>query len=89
MEIDDIREVVASGYSPIIKSILLSDTEYKLYRSIKKGGITSSELSKKQGISVQGANQKLMKLYEKGYLDRKSVPDPTGGFYFNFTRRKL
>ena len=30
-----------------------------------------------------------MKLYEKGYLDRKSVPDPTGGFYFNFTRREL
>lgn len=89
MSLDGIRKLIICGWSPSVKSILLSDTEYLLYRSIKKGGITSSELSKKQGISVQGANQKLMKLYEKGYLDRKSVPDPTGGFYFNFTRREL
>jgi len=51
-------------------------------------GITSGQIAAHWKKSVANISNQLKKLTDLGFLWRDQVPDPTGGYFFKYYRRK-
>ncbi len=55
-----------------------------LYLRIRSDGLTAAKASKVWGISLQHSNQLLKSLVKKGYCERESHPQDSGGYEFSY-----
>lgn len=65
-----------------IRNLVITANQSKILKSIKKQDSVDSNWLSGTGISLQSASAQLTKLFKKGYLSRKEVRDPTGGFKY-------
>lgn len=59
--------------------------QMEILRYILKGGADSADLSTALGCSVYSASVRLAYLSGKGVLVRVSMPDCTGGYYYDYS----
>lgn len=55
-----------------------------LYLRIRSDGLTASKVSQVWGVSLQHSNQILKSLVKKGYCERESKPQGSGGYEFSY-----
>lgn len=69
----------------LIKKLLPTDKQVKLLDLIRKRKrVDSHELANILGISLQNASRQLAVLWEKTYLQREDVGDPSGGSMYQY-----
>lgn len=69
----------------LIKRLLLTDRQAKLLDLVKeRHGVSAPEIAKLLNISLQNASRQLAVLWEKTYLQRDDVGDPTGGSLYQY-----
>lgn len=72
----------------LIKRLLLTDRQVKLLDLVKERRCVSApEIAKLLDISLQNASRQLTVLWEKTYLQREDVGDPTGGSMYQYFLR--
>ena len=70
----------------LVERLMICRGEFDVLLAIsKKDEFSSNDLVQMTGASPQSCSQRLKKLYVKGYVDRHSLPDPTGGYYYVYT----
>lgn len=70
------------------RKIVISDSQISIVRAVQSCGypsMTSRDLSRYKGISVQSATQRLKRLWELGYLTREERIDGTGGIIYRYS----
>lgn len=70
-----------------IKSLFLTKNQIRLVSYLKSKKASSSEIAKKYNISTNNASTQLSALFDKGYLERFTVKDSTGGIFFEYTAK--
>lgn len=69
----------------LIKRLLLTDRQVKLLDIVKRYGcVDAPQIAKLLNISLQNASRQLVVLWEKTYLQREDVGDPTGGSMYQY-----
>lgn len=53
--------------------------------AISRNTIKASDVAELYGASIQSASQSLRNLKLKGYLQAVEAPDPTGGYYLEYS----
>lgn len=88
--ITDIRKKMMKGECETIRKLFLNTAQRNLlYRMSYSDGMCCADLASEEGITLPLANSRLKTLYNKGYLWRTSVGDPTGGLMFLYMPSKL
>lgn len=81
--------MMAGKCDPIRKLFLNTSQRTLLQRLSYSDGMCCADLASDEGITLPLANSRLKTLYNKGYLERHSVGDPTGGNMFLYLPTKL
>lgn len=86
-EVDKNQLMRAAFYHPAaISDAKLSVMQREIIKTIiKRRRMTTARLAEIRGISVFNASQQLTRLSGLGYLDRVEMPDPSGGFFNEYT----
>jgi len=78
-----LRKQILAGNGSDIRALLLTKQQrYLVYHIRKQGNVTTVEIAKHKGVSVQNASSKLQKLYLKGYLKRDALTADSGGIKY-------
>ena len=86
--VDALRKLVLSGRSSELEKYILTPSQLSTVRSVAKGTIrTSTDFAELNGTTIQNASMQLKTLFNKGYLDRIEVGDPTGGTMYEYSAR--
>lgn len=68
-----------------IKEMIPTAREVELLDFIKRKRIAGSDdIRDRFNLSVQNANASLVRLWRKGYLDRRDIGHATGGSYYEY-----
>ena len=68
--------------------MLLTDHQRNILDCLKQDR-SAKEVSDIFKCSLESMSSKLAKLYARGYTDRRSVVDETGGIYYLYKERQL
>ena len=68
----------------VVQHLTLHPQQLAAFDAVFAGYNTTSLLRKHLGISTQHASLILSRLHKRGYLSRERVPDPTGGYMFEY-----
>lgn len=83
----DLMRLIYFNHSKL-KSLFLTKKQITLVSYLKSKKASSSEIAKKYNISKHNASTQLGALFNKGYLDRFTMKDKTGGIFFEYTAKK-
>ena len=88
--ITDIRKKMMKGDCETVRKLFLNKAQRTLLQRMSySDGMCCADLASEEGITLPLANSRLKTLYNKGYLKRTSVGDPTGGNMFLYMASKL
>lgn len=78
-----VRESVIAGNSSELRALMLTEAQIELFLLVKSGKLqNSSQVAKHYRVSTQNAFNKLNRLYSAGYIMRRSIEAPSGGFEY-------
>ena len=82
---NDIRRDIADRTFEI-RDIMLTAQQSEVLRFVRKDGesVRSSAVAKRFNLSAQHSCMVMDKLYRKGYVDRKSQPQESGGYEYEY-----
>lgn len=84
MKQNQLRKILMQ-HSDVIKRLMPTATQRRVFMAARVyGGVTSAKIAEKFNISLPNATAQLKALYDKGYLTRKDVGDPTGGSLYTY-----
>jgi predicted transcriptional regulator len=82
---DELRKLLLTHRNRVA-GLKLSGREYDVFwLAVSRMGVTAPYLATRWDISVQNATTTLARMFQKGYLIRSNIGDPSGGIMFEYT----
>lgn len=84
--LNDIRQYIAT-HREVVKMIMLTPQQSQVFSYVRKQRlpVCSNKITKKFGLSAQHTCMIMEALHRKGYVDRISQPQESGGYEYEYS----